>query len=68
MTRENFNKNAQREIESLNELIDMKIIKGLSYKKEAKRHKFLLSKIGNSAKAQAFLFGKQPGFISGLFF
>ncbi len=68
MTRENFTKSAQKEIESLNQLIDMKIIKGLSYKKEAKRHKFLLSKIGNTAKIQAFLFNKQPGFITSFFF
>ncbi len=68
MTRENFTKTAQKELESLNELIDMKIIKGLSYRNEARRHKFLLSKIGNTNGVQTFLFGKQAGFVSSLFF
>lgn len=31
------------EIKIINEKIDMKIIRGKSYKKEAKRHKFLVS-------------------------
>lgn len=61
-------KTAQKEIENLNELIDMKIIRGLNYHKEAKRHKFLLSKLGNSTPTQTFLFGKQAGFVANLFF
>lgn len=35
----------QIELEELNKKIDLKIIKGRSYKKEAKRHKFLLSQL-----------------------
>lgn len=68
MTREHFTKKAEEEINSLNEVIDMKIIKGISYQKEAKRHKFLLSKIGNTTRTQAYLFGKPAGFMSNLFF
>jgi len=68
MTREHFTKRAEEEIENLNEVIDMKIIKGISYKSEAKRHKFLLSKIGNTTRVQTFLFGKSAGFMTNLFF
>ena len=32
-----------QEIRSINEKIDLKIIRGKSYKKEAKRHRFLVS-------------------------
>jgi hypothetical protein len=67
MTQEYFTKSAEREIKKLNEEIDRKIISGLSYKNEAKRHKFLLSKIGNSTHIQSYLFGKPAGFVSGLF-
>lgn len=31
------------ELEKINEQIDLKIIQGLEYKKEARRHKFLVS-------------------------
>lgn len=31
------------ELEKINEQIDLKIIQGLEYKREAKRHKFLVS-------------------------
>jgi hypothetical protein len=68
MTREHFTKRAEEEIANLNEVIDMKIIKGISYKSEAKRHKFLLSKIGNTTPIQTFLFGKSAGFMTNLFF
>jgi hypothetical protein len=67
MTREHFTKRAQEEIENLNEVIDMKIIKGISYRNEARRHKFLLSKIGNSTRVQTLLFGKSAGFMANLF-
>lgn len=35
--------NLRREIKKLNSEIDLKIIKGLPYKAEARRHKFLVS-------------------------
>ena len=38
-------KELQKELSKLNDLIDLKIIRGLSYKKEAKRHKFLLNQL-----------------------
>lgn len=33
----------KKEIEKINDIIDMKIIKGVPYKTEARRHKFLIS-------------------------
>ena len=33
----------RKELKKLNEVIDLKIIKGLPYKAEARRHKFLAS-------------------------
>jgi len=36
-------KNTIKEIKKLNEIIDQKIIKGLPYRAEARRHKFLAS-------------------------
>ena len=42
MSKNKLEKALRRELEILNESIDHKIVKGLSYAKEAKRHKFLL--------------------------
>jgi hypothetical protein len=35
----------RKELESLNDKIDEKILKGMSYVREARRHKFLLSQL-----------------------
>ncbi len=45
MKKEDLIKNIAIEIERLNRKIDLKIIKGLAYKKEAKQHKFLLAQL-----------------------
>lgn len=45
MSKHNLEKTLRQELENLNDLIDQKIIKGLSYTKEARRHKFLLSSL-----------------------
>lgn len=47
MSKQNLEKILRRELEVLNDQIDQKIIKGLSYAREAKRHKFLLSSLAN---------------------
>lgn len=47
MSKQNLEKILRRELEALNDQIDEKIIKGLSYAREAKRHKFLLSSLAN---------------------
>lgn len=46
--------NVQKEIKKLNNAIDLKIIKGLPYKAEARRHKFLMSQF-NSFERQPSL-------------
>jgi len=45
MSKHQIEKSARVELAKLNEVIDWKIIKGLSYKREAQRHKFLLSRL-----------------------
>lgn len=47
MSKQNLEKILRRELEALNDQIDEKIIKGLSYAREAKRHKFLLSSLAS---------------------
>ncbi len=37
----------QREINNLNDVIDLKIIRGLPYKNEARRHRFLVAQLSN---------------------
>lgn len=39
-----------RELKDINEVIDWKIIKGLPYKREAKRHKLLLGMLSGANK------------------
>lgn len=45
MTREQYIRILQRELDKLNQAIDMKIISGENYSKESKEHKLLLKKI-----------------------
>ena len=51
MSKQNLEKALRRELEVINDIIDQKIIKGLSYGREARRHKFLLSSIANLRRA-----------------
>ena len=47
----------RRELEELNNKIDEKILKGLSYVREARRHKFLLSQLyGLRRSSNSFLY------------
>ena len=47
MSKQNLEKTLRKELEILNDLIDRKIIRGLSYAREASRHKFILSSLSN---------------------
>lgn len=47
MSKQNFEKSLKKELRVLNEIIDMKIVRGLSYGAEAKRHKFILGRLAN---------------------
>ena len=53
MSKEKLVKTISREIAQINETIDMKVIQGVSYKQEAKRHKLLISMLADvSRRAQ----------------
>lgn len=52
MSKQNLEKTLRRELDVLNDQIDQKIIKGLSYAKEARRHKFILQNLVNLRKSQ----------------
>lgn len=45
MSKQQIEKSARVEMAKLNEVIDWKIIKGMSYRREAERHKFLLRRL-----------------------
>jgi hypothetical protein len=54
MTREQYIKILQRELDKLNKQIDMKIMEGVSYSKEAKEHKLLLRKMHQHTRKSFF--------------
>ncbi len=57
--------NVQREIKRLNNTIDLKIIKGLPYKAEARRHRFLMSQFNNFERQPRYnIFNKFFGLIT----
>ncbi|HAO64937.1 TPA: hypothetical protein DCQ44_03085 [Candidatus Taylorbacteria bacterium] len=60
MSKQNLEKAFRQELEVLNDIIDQKIIKGLSYVREARRHKFLLSSIARLRRVS----GTQSGWFS----
>ena len=54
MSKYKLSKIIQEEINRLNEQIDLKIIKGLSYKREAQRHKFLMSQLRQISRQTSY--------------
>lgn len=63
MSSNTFKKAIEQELRKLNEEIDSKIVKGLSYMKESKRHKALLRQL-NSFKRHTNLFQKSFNLIT----
>jgi hypothetical protein len=57
----------RQEIEKLNEEIDFKIIKGVSYAREARRHKFLMSQLSRLTPRPSW-FAKSVNFMSAFMF
>ncbi len=53
MSRTRLIQEIEREIERLNNKIDLKIIKGRPYFQEARRHKFLVTQIENLTRIEA---------------
>lgn len=45
MSKQNLERVLKNELSQLNDIIDMKIIRGLPYGAEARRHKFVVSRI-----------------------
>ena len=45
MSKYNLERALRKELEVVNDIIDQRIIKGLSYARESRRHKFILSRI-----------------------
>ena len=67
MSKQNLEKAIQSELEILNDEIDRKVIKGLSYAKESRRHKFLLTNLSHLRKtnnSRSGWFGQSFGIAS----
>jgi len=52
------------EIDRLNQEIDLRIIRGVSYRREALRHKQLTSQLARLAPRRSNWFGKSASFVS----
>lgn len=69
MSKQNVEKALRDELEVLNETIDRKIIKGLSYTAEARRHKAILTQILSIRRREtrSGWFARSLGFASFIF-
>ena len=47
-------KNIKSELKRINDVIDMKIIRGMSYRREALRHRFLLYRLSDLHRLSRF--------------
>jgi len=47
-------KNIKSELQKINDIIDLKIIRGLPYKRESLRHRFLLYRLGDLHRMSKF--------------
>jgi hypothetical protein len=63
MSRHQTIKIIRRELDKVNQDIDLKIIKGLSYVKEARRYRFLMSQLRHIAPYRSW-FKRSFGFIA----
>jgi hypothetical protein len=66
MSKYQLEKQMRENLVSLNKIIDRKILLGLSYQKEAREHKLLLSKIARMKRHSVSIFDRFS-FASGLF-
>ena len=60
-------KTIQIELEKLNQEIDLKIIKGHSYKREALRHKFLRKELRELTSKESYGFFQKTVQMAGVF-
>ena len=54
MSKITLEKTIREELHKLNDIIDIKILKGLSYKRESLRHRFLLSRLSDMHRLAKF--------------
>ena len=52
MSKQNMERALRRELENINDKIDAKIIRGLSYVQESRRHKFIVNSLNNIKKTR----------------
>ena len=64
MSKQEIVKSLKHEIKKINYLIDQKIIQGLPYYHEARRHKFLTSQLKRIAPPRSSWFGRSLSFVT----
>jgi hypothetical protein len=64
MSKHDIVKSLRHEIRKINAVIDQKIIQGLPYHIESRRHKFLMSQMNRIAPKRSAWFGKSLSFVS----
>ena len=63
MSKQNLERALKRELIMINEIIDRKIVRGISYAQEARRHKYILSSIRRMRQGSSW-FGGRFSFVS----
>ncbi|KND49853.1 MAG: hypothetical protein AB198_00395 [Parcubacteria bacterium C7867-003] len=53
MTQLNLERTLRAQLETLNDIIDRKIVRGQSYSREAKEHKHILTRLSNLKRARS---------------
>jgi hypothetical protein len=53
MSKQNLERELMRELAVINDVIDKKIIRGVSYAREARRHKFILNNLSSIRRSQS---------------
>ncbi len=54
MSKITLEKTIRQELHKINDIIDLKILKGLPYKRESLRHRFLLSRLSDMHRLPKF--------------
>ena len=64
MSKHQIVRSLRQEIRRINYIIDQKIIKGISYYSEARKHKFLVSQLNRISPQKSGIFGRALSFMS----
>lgn len=70
MSKNNIERGIRIELDRLNEVIDRKIMRGVTYRKEAERHSFLRARLAQVSRSRIFSrnwFGRSLGFVNTFF-